>query len=253
MTLRNSIVCLAAALAFSLSAPAPSSAEALTAKSVVLVHGAFADGSSWHRVAPILQEAGLEVIAVQNPLDSLEGDVAFTVRAIERAEGPVVLVGHSWGGVVITEAGDHDKVQSLVYVAAYAPEEGQSLLDVAEAYPAPAGIKSLVADEAGYLHLPAAAVAEWFAQDLTPAETAFMTVSQGALNSAALKQPVSKASWQEKPVFYAISGQDHMTPSQLQRNLAKKLNATTIEVDASHASMLSQPNAIAELIIEAAR
>jgi pimeloyl-ACP methyl ester carboxylesterase len=225
-----------------------------SAKTVVLVHGAFADGSSWSKVSPILEQAGLDVIAVQNPLDTLAGDVAFTNRAIERAEGPVVLVGHSWGGAVITEAGIHDKVQSLVYVAAYAPEAGESLGAAAklDVHHAP-GIAALQADSDGYLFLPDDAMASFFAQDLPTEQAAIMAANQGLINSAALGEPVSNAAWQHKPTFYAISGEDYMTPTALQHEFADRMGATTREIHASHSVMLSQPQFVADLIIEAAK
>ena len=230
------------------------SAADLTAKSVVLVHGAFADGSSWSKVTPYLKKAGLDVIAVQNPLESLKGDVAFTNRAIKRAEGPVVLVGHSWGGMVITEAGDDDKVHSLVYVAAYAPDAGQALGDAAklDVHPAP-GIAALKQDEDGYFYLTDDAAAKFFAQDLAKEQTAFIAASQGLLNSKALGEPVTKTAWKEKPSFYAIAGDDHMTPTALQREFAEKIGATSDEVVSSHAVMVSNPEFVANLIIKAAK
>ncbi len=226
----------------------------LKAKSVVLVHGAFADGSSWNKVTPLLKEAGLDVIAVQNPLNSLEGDVAFTKRAIQRADGPVVLVGHSWGGMVITEAGDGDKVKSLVYVAAYAPDIGQSLGEAAqlEAHPAP-GLAALKEDKDGYLYLTDDAAANYFAQDLSKEEAALIAANQGLLNSKALGEKVTKAAWKSKPTFYAIAGNDNMTPTKLQREFAKKLGATTKETPSSHVIMISNPEVVADLIIEAAK
>ena len=238
----------------SLAHTATTLAADLTAKSVVLVHGAFADGSSWSKVTPILEKAGLDVIAVQNPLESLAGDVAYTERAIKRAEGPVVLVGHSWGGMVITEAGVHDKVKSLVYVAAYAPDAGQSLGAAAklEEHPAP-GIAALKQDEDGYFYLPDEAASKYFAQDLPAEETSFIAASQGLLNSKALGEPVKNVAWKEKPSFYAIAGEDHMTPTALQREFAKKIGATSKEVVSSHAIMVSNPEFVADLIIKAAK
>ncbi len=230
------------------------SAEELTAKTVVLVHGAFADGSAWSGVAPFLEQAGLDVISVQNPLDSLAGDVAFTERAIARAEGPVVLVGHSWGGQVITQAGLNDKVQSLVYVAAYAPDAGQSLGEAAELdkFPAP-GIAALQQDEDGYFFLPEDAMATLFAHDVPRAQAEIMAATQGLLNSKALGEPVSHAAWEEKPSFYVIAGEDYMTPTELQRQFAEKIGATAREIDASHAVAVSQPKFVADMIIEAAK
>src|SRR5215469_14959590 len=144
----------------------PASAAQLKAKTAVLVHGAFADGSSWQKVIPLLAKAGLKVIAVQNPLDSLENDVAFTKRAIREAEGPVVLVGHSWGGVVITEAGNDPKVRSLVYVAAYAPDKGESLQSHSSKYPDLESLKTFVKDADGYLRVSDEGIRKYFAADL---------------------------------------------------------------------------------------
>lgn len=229
-------------------------ASDLKAKSVVLVHGAFADASSWKHVTPILEKAGLNVIAVQNPLESLAGDVAFTNRAIERAEGPIVLVGHSWAGVVITEAGIHDKIKSIVYVAAYAPDANQNLFDAAalDRHPAP-GIAALKKDAAGYFYLPDDAMKKYFAPDLPVAEATFMAASQGLINSKALGEPVTHTAWSEKPTFFAISGNDFMTPTALQHEFAKKMGATAREIDASHSIMVSRPQFVADLIIEAAK
>lgn len=220
---------------------------------VVLVHGAFADGSSWSKVIPRLEKAGLNVIAVQNPLESLAGDVAFTHRAINSAPGDVVLVGHSWGGMVITEAGVHPKVKSLVYVAAYAPDAGQSLLDVAGRYPDAPGLGFLSADAEGYLRLSKEGVTKHFAHDVSAREQDVIAVTQGALNSKALEQKVSNVAWKHKPNFAVVATQDTMTLTQLQRDQVKKLDATAVEAKASHVVMVSQPKAVANLIIKAAR
>ena len=254
MNLLKKLALSSAILGAAIVSSTSSFAAELTAKSVVLVHGAFADGSSWSKVTPILEKAGLDVIAVQNPLDSLAGDVAFTKRAIKRSEGPVVLVGHSWGGMVITEAGNHDKVKSLVYVAAYAPDKGQSLGDAAklDVHPAP-GIGALKQDEDGYFYLPDEAAAKYFAQDLSAEQTSFIAASQGLLNSKALGQPVSHAAWKNKPSFYAIAGEDYMTPTKLQREFAEKIGATSEEIMSSHAIMISNPEIVANLIIKAAK
>lgn len=254
MILKNLIWGTAIAAMSTAAMMTSSLAGEITAKSVVLVHGAFADGTSWKHVTPILEKAGLDVIVVQNPLVSLADDVAFTDRAIKRAEGPVVLVGHSWGGQVITEAGDDDKVHSLVYVAAYAPDAGQPLGAAAELddYPAP-GIQALEKDSSGFYYLPDDAMGKYFAQDLSSEETAFMAASQGLINSAALGEPVTHAAWKMKPSFYAIAGEDYMTPTKLQRKFAEKIGATAREIKSSHAIMISQPQFVADLIIEAAK
>lgn len=254
MSMKSVLRSAAAAIAIVFASFSAAAASDLTAKSVVLVHGAFADASSWKHVTPILEKAGLDVIAVQNPLDSLAGDVAFTNRAIDRAKGPVVLVGHSWGGAVITEAGIHDKIKSIVYVAAYAPDAGQNLLDAAalDRHPAP-GIAALKKDAAGYFYLPDDAMKKYFAPDLSDDESTFMAASQGLINSKALGEPVTHTAWSKKPTFYAISGNDFMTPTALQREFAKKMGAIAREIDASHSIMVSQPQFVADLIIEAAK
>jgi len=223
------------------------------AKTVVLVHGAFADGSSWGKVIPLLKKAGLKVIAVQNPLDSLENDVAFTNRALDIAEGPVVLVAHSWGGVVITEAGLHEKVKSLVYVASYAPDVGQSLVDTVKGYPEPPGQSSFVKDSKGYFRLSDEGVFKFFAPDLTTSEKEVIAASQGAFSSTAVVTPVTKAAWKKIPTFAVVPGNDAINPPQMQRDQVKKLNARSVEVPSSHVVMLSHPDVVAKLIIEAAR
>jgi pimeloyl-ACP methyl ester carboxylesterase len=228
-------------------------AASAPAKTVVLVHGAFADGSSWNKVIPLLEKAGLNVVAVQNPLDSLAGDVAYTNRAIANAQGPVVLVGHSWGGAVITEAGANDKVHSLVYVAAYAPDNGQSVLDVAKPYPETAGRKSLVKDAAGYITVSNEGVSKYFAADLPPAEQALVAATQGPLNSVALSQPVTRAAWHDTPSYAVVATNDTIISPQQQKDQAVRMHATTVEVPSSHVAMLAYPEAVADLIIKAAR
>ncbi|WP_299546336.1 alpha/beta hydrolase [uncultured Tateyamaria sp.] len=227
--------------------------EDLTAKSVVLVHGAFADGSAWNRVTPLLEKAGLDVIAAQIPLSSLEADVETTKRAIDRLEGPVVLVGHSWGGMVITEAGSQDKVHSLVYVAAFAPNEGQSLGEYISDYPHADGLDHLEKDTAGYYRLTDKGVAEHFAFDLLDTEIAAIAASQGPINSASLGTPVTQLAWKDKPNFAVVSTQDRMTLTEIQRDQIGKLNAKSVEVDTSHVPMLTYPEVVANMIIEAAK
>lgn len=223
------------------------------AKTVVLVHGAFADGSSWNKVIPLLQQAGLKVVAVQNPLDSLEGDVAATNRAIANAAGPVVLVGHSWGGAVITDAGVNDKVHSLVYVAAYAPGEGQSVLDTVKAYPQSPGQSSFVKDQAGYVKVSDDGIAKYFAQDLSQPEQALVAATQGALNSRALSEPVKHVAWQTVPSFAVIAANDAIISPQQQADQAKRMHADSVEVPSSHVAMLAYPQQVADLIIKAAK
>src|SRR5262249_28593210 len=162
---------------------------------VVLVHGAFVDGSEWNKVVPLLQAQGLKVVAVQNPLISLAADVAATKRAIAQQTGKVVLVGHSWGGMAITQAGASDKVSALVYVAAFAPSEGQAANDLGKEFEPPAGMKRLQSDDTGYLTLPAEVMADDFAPDVSKAETNLMAVSQVPINSKGFDEKVSVAAW----------------------------------------------------------
>jgi len=220
---------------------------------VVLVHGAFADGSSWDQVIPLLQAKGLKVVAVQNPLSSLADDVAATQRVIDAQSGKVVLVGHSWGGTVITQAGTSDKVKALVYVSAFAPSEGEDTASQGKDYAVPPGIATLQADAAGYLWLPAASVAQNFAQDVAPATARLIAATQGPINGKAFAEKTTVAAWKNKPNYYIVSAQDRMIAPDLERAYAQKLNATTTTLQASHVPMVSQPAKVAEVILAAAQ
>jgi pimeloyl-ACP methyl ester carboxylesterase len=242
----------AAALVLS-SFSVPVLAQELTAKTVVLVHGAFADGSAWNRVTPILKEAGLNVISAQIPLSSLQADVEVTNRAITNAQGPVVLVGHSWGGMVITEVGAQEKVQSLVFVSAFAPNKGDSLGSYTANYPHADGLDHLQKDAAGYYSLSEKGIFEHFAFDLPKDEAALLVTTQGPINSKALGETVSVAAWESKPNFAVVSTQDRMTLTAIQRDQIKKLNATSVEVNTSHVPMLTYPKVVADMIIQAAK
>jgi len=219
--------------------------------SVVIVHGAFADGSDWAKVIPLLQAKGVKVTAIQNPLTSLADDVATARRAIETQPGKVVLVGHSWGGTVITEAGNHDKVGSLVYVAAFAPEAGKSTAETGEGYPAAPGGKRFVADKEGFLSLPDAAVREDFAQDVPAAQAAVMAATQGPIQAKAFSDKVTTVAWKAKPSWFIVSSRDRMIDPGLQRAMAKKIGARTTELQASHVPQQSRPADVAKVILEA--
>jgi pimeloyl-ACP methyl ester carboxylesterase len=218
----------------------------------VLVHGAFADGSSWAKVIPLLQAAGLKVVATQNPLTSLADDVAITNRAIDNQTGPVILVGHSWGGQVISEAGNNAKVESLVYVAAFAPSEGQSPMDQAKDYPTPPGFSNLVQDQFGYLTLNIDGMQKDFAQDLPAEETGVMFATQGPTAATCFFDAITTAAWKTKPSWYIVADNDRMIQPELQVALATKLNATTSHLPASHVAMMSKPAEVAAVIIAAA-
>ena len=219
---------------------------------VVLVHGAFADGSSWNKVIPLLQEKGLKVVAVQNPLTSLADDVAFTKRAIDDQTGPVILVGHSWGGTVITEAGANDRVKALVYVAAFAPSKGQSTSELGKSYPPPPGLAHPQVDASGFQTLSPETVAQHFAQDVSPAEANLIAVTQGAVRGANFDEKVSVAAWETKPSWAIVTEQDHMIDPHQLRDMATKIKAKTTSIQSSHVPMLSKPREVADVIIDAA-
>jgi pimeloyl-ACP methyl ester carboxylesterase len=222
-----------------------------TAPTVVLVHGAWADGSSWQRVIPILLDEGMPVVAVQNPTSSLAADVAATKTVLDAIEGPVVFVGHSWGGAVITEAGNDPKVQALVYVAAFAPDAGETLGELVNAHPAPPGLSHVQDDGAGNLKL---SVEGWIGDvghDLSEAEARLLSVVQPPLPASTFGDKVSAAAWRAKPCWYVVSAQDRVVSVELERMFAQRMGATTSEVNASHLSILSQPRAIAQVILDA--
>ncbi|HQU83608.1 MAG TPA: alpha/beta hydrolase [Pyrinomonadaceae bacterium] len=221
-------------------------------KTIVLVHGAFADGSSWSKVISILLEKDYEVIAVQNPTDSLKNDVDAVNRALESVSGPVVLAGHSWGGVVITEAGVHEKVGALVYVAAFAPSVGQSVNDLFAPFPQPEWFGAVSADSGGFLKISTRGIGEYFAQDLNDDEKAIVAAVQTPFALSSNAEKVTNAAWENKPSWYVVSTEDRIIYPELERKLAEKLGAKTTEVSASHVSMLSKPDEIAQVIIEAA-
>jgi pimeloyl-ACP methyl ester carboxylesterase len=229
-----------------------SKAAEFTAKTVVLVHGAFADGSSWQKVIPYLEKAGLKVVAVQNPLDSLANDVAATQRAIDIADGPVVLVGHSWAGAVITEAGNSAKVKSLVYVAAYAPDSGQSVGDITSKYPAPESLKYFVKDAGGYVKISDEGIKKFFAADLDSADEKLVAAVQGPLHISTLSTKISHAAWRDKPSFMVVATKDQIIPPQLEKDQVKLANAKSVEVPSGHLALLSFPKQVADLIIKAA-
>jgi pimeloyl-ACP methyl ester carboxylesterase len=221
-------------------------------RNVVIVHGAWADGSSWSKVIPLLQAKGLHVVAVQNPLTSLADDVAATKRAIALQDGPVLLVGHSYGGVVITEVGNDPRVAGLVYVAALAPSEGESVASVTKPFP-PAPLGSEVrADAEGFLTVTPKGIAEDFAQDLPDSEKQLLTATQGPTAAAVFGATVTTAAWKSKPSWYVIASNDRAVAPELQKAEAAAMKATSITVPSSHVPMLSHPKEVADLIEQAA-
>ena len=219
--------------------------------SVVLVHGAFADGSDWARVIPLLQARGVHVTAVQNPLTSLADDVAATRRAIDAQPGKVVLVGHSWGGTVITEAGAGDKVAALVYVSAFAPDVGQNSGELGKGYPTPPGLAALSADASGFLHISDEGMRTQFAFDLPPARAAVMAATQGPIAAKAFDEPVTVAAWKTHPSWFVISTRDRMIAPELQSAMARKIGAHVTRVATSHVPQEVEPAKVAAAILDA--
>ncbi len=221
------------------------------AKNVVLVHGLFADGSCWTEIIPRLQAAGLNVTSVQNPLTTLEEAVAETQRVLARQDGPTVLVGHSFSGMIVTEAGVAPNVSALVYVAARAPDAGEDYAALAKTYPTPPASAGIVFDgDEG--RLSEAAFLKDFAGDLPEAKARVLYAVQEPFHKALLTGKVTHAAWRSKPSFYAVSTEDRTINPDLERFMAKRMGATTIEVKASHLSLISQPEVIAKLILQAA-
>ena len=221
-------------------------------RNIVLVHGAWADGSSWSKVIPLLQAKGLHVVAVQNPLTSLADDVAATKRIVALQDGPVILVGHSYAAVVITEAGNDPKVVGLVYVAAFAPGDGESINSVSKPYPpAPLG-NELRPDAQGFLRVTPKGIAEDFAQDLSEKEQQLLTVTQGQTAASVFGATITTAAWKTKPSWCVIAGHDRAIPPEIEKDEAAKMKATSITVPANHLVMLSHPEEVAELIEQAA-
>jgi pimeloyl-ACP methyl ester carboxylesterase len=222
------------------------------ARNIVLVHGAWADGSCWSKVIALLQAKGFHVVAVQNPLTSLADDVAATKRIIALQDGPVILVGHSYAGVVITEAGNDPKVVGLVYVAAFAPGEGESINSVSKPYPpAPLG-SELRLDDQGFLTATPKGIAEDMAQDLSDAEQRILVATQGQTAAAVFGATVTTAAWKTKPSWAVIAGNDRAIPPELEKDEAAIIKATSITLRCNHLAMMSHPREVAEVIEQAA-
>lgn len=242
----------AGAPVFAAAGLAAGAAGAQERPTVVLVHGAWADGSCWSEVAGHLIDAGVNVVAVQNPLSSLEADVATVRRVIDDQAGEVVLVGHSYGGVVISEAGNHDKVRSLVYVAAFAPGPNQSVNAILSAFSQPEWFSSLHADAQGWVTWPAEPMARWFSAGLPARQQAVLAATQHptffGVNDNAIG---ATAAWSVKPTHYVIADGDQIIPAQLQTHFATTMNATVTHADGGHLIMLAQPRVVADAILAA--
>ena len=223
------------------------------AMSIVLVHGGFVDGSGWEGVYNILRKDDYAVSIVQNPTISLADDVAATRRVIAAQRGSVILVGHSYGGVVITEAGNDPKVAALVYITAFAPDRGESVASLIKDPPPGAPVPPILPPQDGYLLLDKAKFPSSFAADVEPTRAAFMADSQVPWGIAALEGAISEPAWKSKPSWYLVSTEDRMIPPPAQRFMSKRAASTMVEVKGSHAIYVSQPDAVAALIQEAAR
>jgi len=219
---------------------------------VVLVHGGFVDGSGWAGVYGILRRSGHAVTVVQNPTTSLADDVAVTHRALDRQPDQAVLVGHSYGGAVITEAGNHPKVAALVYISAFAPDRGESVNTLIADPPPGAPVPPILPPQDGFLFLDKDKFAASFAADVEPDLAAFMADSQVPWGVDALGGAITEPAWRNKPTWYVVATEDHMIPPDAQRQMSERANATVVEVAASHSVYVSQPEAVAAVIEQAA-
>lgn len=226
--------------------------NATNTPNIILVHGAWADGSSWSKVIPILKNAGYRVIAVQLPLHSLADDVATVKRAIELFGGPTILVGHSYGGFVITNAAYNNPiVTGLVYIAAFVPDEGESLSNFVDPSKLPQGL--LVFDSGGFGYINPEMFPQAFAQDVNSTEAKIMATVQKPINQSVLGEKSGPPAWKHLPTWYQVSESDHMIPPDAERQFANRINATTISINSSHASLVSHPDEIAQFILNATR
>jgi pimeloyl-ACP methyl ester carboxylesterase len=254
MTKLQIVAALAASVfagAFGALATPAQAAAPVTAKNVVLVHGAWADGSSWSKVISRLQAAGLHVTAVQNPLTSLEDSVAATRGALAQQDGPTVLVAHSWGGTVISEVGNDPKVTGLVYVAARAPDAGEDFVALSQKFPT-GPVRAGVQEHDGFTKLSEDAFLKYFANGVDRKTAEVLYAVQEPTAASLFTGRTTAAAWRNKPSWYAVSKQDYTINPDLERFLAKRMNATTVELDAGHLSLVSQPDKVADLILAAA-
>ena len=218
---------------------------------VVLVHGAWADGSSWRLVIPLLLKQGIPVVAVQNPTTSLAADVDATKTVLDGIDGPVVLVGHSWGGAVIAQAGNDPKVKALVFVAALPPKTGESVGDLVGAHAPPPGLGQIIDNGKGLLKLSTEGWIKDVAQDIPEDDARVLAVLQPPLPTTTFGDKITEAAWATRPNWYIVSAKDRVVSIELQRELAVRLKAKTTELQASHLSILSQPQAVADVILDA--
>src|SRR5258708_32004601 len=244
--------CLALALAVCAVFLGTGSAQAQQIKNVVLVHGAFADGSGWRALYEVLTKKGFHVSIVQNPLTSLEDDVAATKVVLDNQDGPTILAGHSWGGAVITEAGNHPKVAALVYVAAFQPDKGESTLQLLQTAPPAPENGVLPPDDKGIVYYDKAKYHAGFCADVSKEQADFMYASQGAFYAKGFVTPISDPAWRHKPAYACLSTEDKSLNPIIQHRTYARSNSKVTEIKGSHAIYISQPEAVARVIIQAA-
>ena len=220
-------------------------------KNIVLVHGAFADGSGWEAVYNVLVAKGYKVSVVANPNTSLDNDVAATKLVLDRQDGPAILVGHSYGGAIITEAGNHPKVAGLVYVSAFVPDEGESLLSLLQAGP-PNPSSGILPPVDGYVWYDKAKFHQGFCADLSKEKAAFMADSQVPVSASVFANTIKQAAWKTKRSWYVVATEDHTIPPDAERFMAKRAGSAVTEIKGSHVVFISQPKAVAEVIVKAA-
>ena len=240
-------------VAAALSGSPPVQSQQPPVKNIVLVHGAFADGSSWAKVIPILEARGLHVVAVQNPLTSLSDDVNATRRIIAMQDGPVILVGHSWGGAVISEVGDDPKVAGLVYVAAYAPDVGKSANETSAPFGPTPGQKAIQADSQHFAWMSEEGILNSFADGLPMAERRLVLAVQGQTYGPMFDEKLTHAAWKSKPSWHVIATKDHTLSPAMEEADAKKAGGTAVRLPTCHVAMLQEPDKVADVITAAAK
>jgi len=219
---------------------------------IILVHGAWADGSSWDKVIPILKNSGHNIIAVQLPLSSLQEDINTVERAINQIGGPVILVAHSYGGYVITNAAyNNPNVTGLVYIAAFAPDEGEKGTDFVDIKKLPPGLLNV--DSGGFVYINQTQFHDAFVQDIDPSQASIMAITQKPINESIFVSPSGPPAWKQLPTWFQISENDRIIPPKFEHQFAERMNATTISLNSSHASLVSHPNEVAQLILDAVK
>src|SRR5262247_2922842 len=250
--LAGSLIAGGVGMASNISGASPAQPQQQPVKNIVLVHGAFADGTCWAKVIPILESRGFHVVAVQNPLTSLSDDASATRRIIAMQDGPVILVGHSWGGAVISEVGDDPKVAGLVYVAAYVPDVGMSANDTSNPFGPTPGQKAIQVDAQHFAWMSEQGILNSFADGLPMAERRIVLAVQGQIYGPMFDEKLTHAAWKSKPSWHVIATNDHTLSPAMEEAGAKKAGGVAISVPTCHVAMLQEPQKVADFITEAA-